>query len=100
MRLPAAGLSDAACLDFDFAVRALKRWADRRADETIQVQDHRPAPDPKKRMKTVPKYPTLLAVLGMEDEVTPDAGVDAEVQDLMAAMLTNPGGWEGFGGGL
>jgi len=53
-------------------------------------------------MKTVPKYPTLLAVLGMEtdDATTETTGHDAEVEALMAAMLTNTSGWEGFGGGL
>lgn len=94
-------MSHATCLDFDFAVRALKRWADRRGDETMQVQDHGPEPDPKKRMKTVPKYPSLLAVLGIEDEDGPKESVnDDEVTQLMAAMLNNPGGWEGFGRGL
>ena len=83
-------------------MRALKRWADRRSDETEQVPDHSPERDPKRRMKTVPKYPTLLAVLGMEsdDATTDTTGHDAEVDALMAAMLTNTSGWEGFGGGL
>ena len=92
-------MSHAVCLDFDFAVRALKRWADRRADEQTQVVDHSPEPAKGKRMKTVPKYPSLLAVLGIDDDTQPaEPVIDAEVNDLMAAMLTNPTGWSGFDG--
>lgn len=82
-------------------MRALKRWADRRADETTEVPDHSPERDPKRRMKIVPKYPNLLAVLGL-DEDTANAGAvnDDEVNALMAAMLSTAGGWEGFGGGV
>ena len=88
------GASDAVCLDFDFAVRALKRWADRRSDATELVQDH--SPETKKRMKSVPKYPTLLDVLGIADPSEPavDTGT---VDELVAAMLTRPGEWQGYG---
>ena len=52
-------------------------------------------------MKTVPKYPTLLAVLGLdEDQAAADTTIDDEVTQLMAAMLANTSGWEGFGGGV
>jgi hypothetical protein len=99
LRLPEAGVGDADCLDFDFAVRALKRWADRRSDETIRVRDHDPEPPPGVRMKTVPKYPTLLAVLGMDDETAPESETASrDVDDLLAAMLVNPTEWEGFSG--
>jgi hypothetical protein len=101
LRLPETGFGDADCLDFDFAVRALKRWADRRADETTEVADHSPERDPKKRMKTVPKYPSLLAVLGLdEDAKSSDPVIDDEVTALMAAMMSTANGWEGFGRGL
>ena len=67
----------------------------------MQVQDHSPEPEKHRRMKTVPKYPSLLAVLGIDEESTnQEPAIDAEVQDLMTAMLTNTSGWEGFGRGL
>ena len=82
-------------------MRALKRWADRRADATTEVQDHSPERDPKRRMKTVPKYPTLLAVLGLdEDQAAAETMIDDEVTQLMAAMLVNTSGWDGFSGGV
>jgi hypothetical protein len=92
--LPEMGLSNAICLDFDFAIRALKRWADRRSDETIQVQDHTPESERKRRMKSVAKYPTLTAVLGLDDEtdtIDPD-----EVKELAASMLTITNEWAGL----
>ena len=66
----------------------------------MQVRDHRPEPAKGVRMTTVPKYPTLLAVLGLDDGASDpdDHGPDPEVDDLVAAMLTSAGGWEGFGG--
>lgn len=66
----------------------------------MQVQDHSPEPAKGKRMKTVPKYPTLLAVLGMDDEANDPAELtaDPEVDALMQAMLTNTSGWSGFSG--
>jgi hypothetical protein len=98
LRLPEAGVNDADCLDFDFAVRALKRWADRRGDEQIQVPDHSPEPQRGKRMKSVPKYPTLLAVLGIDEDTAESDTPAREVDDLLAAMMGNPADWEGFSG--
>ena len=91
------GKPDAVCLDFDFAVRALKRWADRRSEETDLVPDH--APERKQRMKSVPRYPNLMAVLGIDsdDGDQPDQPVSSEISDMMAAMLTNQMGWQGHG---
>lgn len=67
----------------------------------MRVRDHDPEPDPKVRMKSVPKYPTLLAALGLDDDqAAAEPVIDDEVHDLMTAMLTNTGGWEGFGRGL
>jgi len=66
----------------------------------MQVTDHSPEPDTKRRTKSVPKYPTLLAVLGIEDEGNAETVNDDEVTQLMAAMLANASGWEGFGGGV
>jgi hypothetical protein len=54
-------------LDFDFAVRDLKRWADHRANETDLVD----APTPSRNAKpkqSVPKYRTLADVLALTDE--------------------------------
>jgi hypothetical protein len=94
LKLSEAGLSDAACLDFDFAIRALKRWADRRSDATEMVPDH--SPERKQRMKPVPKYPTLQAVLGIADDE--QASVDSGVVDeLVTAMLTRQTDWQGYG---
>lgn len=95
LRLPAMGLSDAVCLDFDFAVRALKRWADRRADDTMQVPDTTPQAERKRRMKTVPRFTTLAAVLGLtgDDETPEDV---AAISDLAAQMLTVTHEWGGL----
>jgi hypothetical protein len=48
-------------------------------------------------MKAVPKYPTLLAVLGITDEPDQPQPDTAEVNDLVAAMLRNPMEWQGYG---
>jgi hypothetical protein len=89
------GATDAVCLDFDFAIRTLKRWADRRSDATELVPDN--AAERKQKMKAVPKYPTLLAVLGITDEPDKPAPDTAEVNELVAAMLRNPMEWQGYG---
>ncbi len=90
------GASDAVCLDFDFAIRAWKRWTDRRGDEQIRVQDHSPEPNSKQRMKSVPKYPTLWAVLGLTDTgETPDTmTADPDVDQMVAKMLTGAHVWQ------
>jgi hypothetical protein len=95
LHLPEMGATNAVCLDFDFAIRSLKRWADRRSDETELVPDS--APERKQKMKAVPKYPTLLAVLGITDEPDQPQPDTAEVNDLVAAMLRNPMEWQGYG---
>jgi len=91
------GLPDAVCLDFDFAVRALKRWADRREEATHQEPDH--SPEQKRRMKTVPTYPTLTAVLGLRDEETTamPAETAGEAMRLGDAFGGGDIDWEAFG---
>ena len=94
------GLSDAVCLDFDLGVRALKRWADRREAATHQVPDNQP--ERKQRMKTVPTYPTLAAVLGLGTSDAPVAPAviaadAATAQGLAAAMAGGDIDWEAFG---
>jgi hypothetical protein len=93
--LPEMGITNAVCLDVDLAFRTLKRWADRRADETELVSDN--TPERKQKMKAVPKYPTLLAVLGITDEPDQPAPDVEQVNDLVAAMLRNPMEWQGYG---
>ena len=89
-----AVMTEAVRLDFDQAVRAVKRFSDRRSDATEMVPDH--SPERKQRMKAVPKYPTLTAVLGIEDET--QAPVDSGVVDeLVTAMLTRQTDWQGYG---
>jgi hypothetical protein len=97
--LPAAGYSEATCLDFDFAVRALKRWADRRANETKLV----PAPEPpKKPMRPVPVFETLAEVLALDDRTasllarTADPSIAADAAELLAAMRTGTGNLRGL----
>jgi hypothetical protein len=93
--MPEMGATDAVCLDFDFAIRALKRWADRRADETEMVPDH--TPERKTRMKAVPRYPSLLAVLGIDETGDDPVAVDTRaVDDLVAQMMRNPMEWQGL----
>ena len=90
-----AVMTEAVRLDFDQAVRAVKRFSDRRSDATEMVPDH--SPQRQQRMKAVPKYPTLTAVLGIEDET--QAPVDSGVVDeLVTAMLTRQTDWQGYGG--
>jgi len=91
------GLSDAVCLDFDLGVRALKRWADRREAATHQVPDNQP--ERKQRMKTVPTYPTLAAVLGLGTSDAPAvvAADTATARGLAAAMAGGDIDWEAFG---
>ena len=90
-------MTDAVRLDFDMAVRGVKRFADRRSEETIQVPDN--APQTNRKMKPVPRYPNLMAVLGIDsdDGDQPDQPVSSEISDMMAAMLTNQMGWQGHG---
>jgi hypothetical protein len=85
-------MSDAACLDFDFSVRALKRWADRRSDETELVADH--SPERKQRMKSVPRYPSLMDVLGLKESGTESPTERKDVDDLVAQMMTGPQQWQ------
>jgi hypothetical protein len=88
------GIPDAVCLDFDFATFAHKRWADNRADATVQV----PAPEERNRkpMKTVPKYPTLIAVLGL-DEDRKDVPPPAEVEALAEQLMSGTVDWSAYG---
>jgi hypothetical protein len=88
-----AVMTEAVRLDFDQAVRAVKRFSDRRSDATELVPDH--SPEKRQRMKAVPKYPTLQAVLGIEDDE--QAPVDSgTVDELVTAMLTRQMDWQGF----
>jgi len=90
------GLSDAVCLDFDLGVRALKRWADRREAATHLVPDNQP--ERKQRMKTVPTYPTLAAVLGIDVDDAPVMPADVTTsRDLADAMASGDIDWEAFG---
>lgn len=59
------GFSTERRLDFDFAVRGLKRWADQRAALTRQVAA---PPAPSKPQATVPLYATLAEVLALPTE--------------------------------
>lgn len=85
-------ITEAVRLDFDQAVRFVKRWADGRGEKTKMEEDH--SPETKKRMKAVPKYPSLLAVLGISEEGETDEPVAAsEVEQLVAQMAMNPSTW-------
>lgn len=97
--MPELGLTYAECLDFDFAVRGLKRWADIRSEEQTLEPDDMSEAERKRRskMRPVPKYRTLDEVLGLtvaEGEHVPAA----EVADLARAMAQLDTGWQGFGG--
>ena len=93
-----AVMTDVVRLDFDQAVRAVKRFGDRRAEETEQVPDHSPKSDAKRRMKTVARYTSLFGALGIEtaDETR---AVPEQVEELVTQMLTTETGWQGFGDG-
>lgn len=96
LNLPGMGVPLAVCLDFDLAVRALKRWADRREAATHQVRDH--DPKPAHPMKSVPTYPTLADVLGLDDDVPAMTPADqGKAHDLAAAMASGSVDWEAFG---
>ena len=97
LTLAEMGLPDAVCLDFDFAVRALKRWADRREAATHLVSDTEP--DRKQRMKAVPTYPTLATVLGLAMDDTPTLTTEdrSTARDLADAMAGGTVNWEAFG---
>ena len=94
--LDAAGWPNDVRLDFDFAVRDLKRWADARTNETRLVADHdRSDGKPK---KAVPRYATLADVLGLDgedDEVTMPMLSAADAEDIAAAILS--GSWDDDG---
>jgi hypothetical protein len=85
------GLTNAECLDFDFSVRSLKRWADRRSDEVDYVADmSKPS---KHRQKAVPRYGNLMAVLGI-DELDQEPIATEDVTRLVDQMMTGTQAWQ------
>jgi len=88
-------------LDFDFAVRDLKRWADHRANETKLVDAPKPSKSDRPK-QSAPRYPTLADVLALTDEDAEMADVNAQyTEDDIEAMARDilRGGWVDDGGG-
>lgn len=97
-RLEDTGLSSeearAHALDFDLACMWFGRWVEARAQETVE----RPVSAAEKRRQTkrVPKYPTLLAQLGMTGDGaaqgpdTPEETADEELTQKVDELRKNP----------
>lgn len=78
-----AGYGNDVRLDFDLAVRELKRWADGRRDETVMQDAPRHSAHERPKV-AVPKYRTLGEILDADDEDEPDgpAFSAADLEDI------------------
>ncbi len=92
-----AGYPDGSCLDLDLAVLEFGDWVEARANETKEVSAPRPPKNPP-HTKTVRKYESLHALLGIDDDgggASPVAR--AEVADQARALRTGQRNYRDIG---
>lgn len=99
LHLREMGIPETVCNDFDYAVRALMRFWDGRAEEMIEVVDTSPQRKGK-RMKPERKYKSLFQILGLnKDGSEPERDGDTvkASQDLAATMASGTTNWAEYG---
>ncbi|CAA9542504.1 MAG: hypothetical protein AVDCRST_MAG43-263 [uncultured Thermomicrobiales bacterium] len=88
MKLPEAGFSDGARLDFDFAVVDWWEWFEDRSGERVVGRDD--SPKLKKGQAMVPKYPTVDDILDLyRDDETEGFGRDPVATGIDLRLLAD-----------
>jgi len=96
LRLDRMRLPETVIVDFNFAVRDLKRYWDERAEQQILVVDT--TPKGQKPRVPVPKYKTLFQVLGLnKDGTVPDRVNPGTVTKLTQDALAGDVDWSEYG---
>ncbi len=67
LRMREAGYPDGICIDLDLAVLEFGDWVEGRANETVEEHVPKPPKNPP-HTKTVRKYKSLNALLGIDDD--------------------------------